>query len=148
MEEDLFKTDDSLLRWPVCQLYRNFTVVILTTFILNPIYRIIAFVPVFALFIIHDYKRMPYKHPYLNIQQLLSSTCLIVIVACNFPPSMTLMTNALSVPLMESVITALQHIELMIYAILPISLLVWKLWNKYEERKNNHEEENFKRAEF
>ena len=134
-EEELFKPDETLLRWPVCQLYRNFLVVILNTFILNPIYRITLYVPIFFLFAYHDLLRLPYKHNYLNFMQCLSSGCLLVITACNFPASMTVMTNALSVPLMKTVVMVLQYVEMATCAAVPLSLVGWKLSEQYAIRK-------------
>ena len=54
MEEILFKMDEETsLRWTTVQLYRNFLVV-LSIFILNPIYRTIFFVPVIVIFIVQS----------------------------------------------------------------------------------------------
>ena len=131
MEEELFNTDESLFRWPVLQLYRNFLIVLLKTFILNPIYRTISFIPVFSAFMLHDCKRMPYKHAYLNHLQWLSSSCLLVVDVCNIPASMSVMTNSMSVLLMEAVVLALQYVEMLMHAIVPSSLVGWKLWEKY-----------------
>ena len=131
MEEELFNTKKAFFRWPVLQLYRNFTVVILNTFILNPIYRTIFFIPVFGVYLFHDSQRKPYKHPYLNVLQCLSSGCLLVITACNIPASMIVMTNAMSVPLMGSVVTALQFVEMVTYAVVPISLVAWMIWERF-----------------
>ena len=130
MEEELFNTKKAFLRWPVLQLYRNFIVVILNTFILNPIYRTIFFIPVFGAFLHHDRDRMPYKHAYLNVLQCLSSGCLLIITACNIPASIVVMTNAMSVPFMGSVVKALQYVEMSTYAIVPLSLVGWKIWEK------------------
>ena len=62
-EETLFKIDPSQNRWPVIQLYRNLLIVILSIFILNPLYRSMAFLVMFLCFVMHDWHRMPYKHP-------------------------------------------------------------------------------------
>ena len=139
MEEEVFSTEGSFIRWPILQLYRNFVVVILNTFILNPVYKIILFIPVFAVFLFHDCKHMPYKHLYLNILQCLSSGCLLIIAVCNIPTSMTLLTNALSVPLMGSVVMAAQYAEMSTYVVVPMSLVVWKVWGKFfsPKRKAN-----------
>ena len=128
MEEELFNSKKALVRWPVLQLYRNFSVVIINSFILNPIYRTVFFVPVFGAFLFHDCKRMPYKHPYLNVLQCLTSGCLLIITACNIPPSMVVMTNATSVPLMKDVVLVLQYVEMLTSAIVPLSFVVWKIW--------------------
>ena len=73
MEETLFKTNGKDVRWPIVQLYRNLLVVLVSTFILNPLYRLLAPIPVFLMFVIHDKERDPYKHPFLNQLQTLFS---------------------------------------------------------------------------
>ena len=131
MEDDLFKPNKTWFPWPTVQLYRNFLVVILSSLILNPIYRSISFIPLFLLFLRHDCARMPYKHPFLNQLQSLSSSCLLVISACNFPASIIIMTNAMAVPFMGHVIWALQYLEIAIYGVVPLSLVAWTLWTKH-----------------
>ena len=131
MEELLFRAEDSLLQWPIVQLYRNYLVVVLNNFILNPIYRTISFILVFLFFLVHEFIRMPYKHHYLNLLQCLSSICLCAIAACNIPASMSVMTNSMSVPQMKFVVLMLQYVEMAIYALVPSSLLVWKVWERY-----------------
>ena len=130
MEEELFNPKKAYLRWPVMQIYRNFIVVILNTFILNPIYRTIFFIPVFCLFLYHDRDRKPYKHPYLNVLQCLSSGCLLLIAESNIPAAIVVITNGMSVPLMGSVVMACRYIEMIMYAIVPMSLLGWKFREK------------------
>ena len=139
MEEDLFKPNK--IHWPTVQLYRNFLVVILNSLILNPIYRSITFIPLFLVFLRHDCTRMPYKHPFLNQLQALSSSCFLVISACNFPASIVIMTNAMSVPFMGIVILALQYLEMTIYAVVPLYLVAWALWTHCDRREMNSKEE-------
>ena len=120
------------------QLYRNFTVVVLNTYILNPIYRTVVFIPVFGLFLYHDRHRKPYKHPYLNALQCLSSGCLLVVAACNIPPSIIVMTNAMSIPLMKNVVMVLQYVEMLTYGVVPVSLIGWEIWERWlSPNKNN-----------
>ena len=126
-EEEVFEVNNGTLRWPVVQLYRNFLVVVLTTFVVNPIYRSIAFVPVFMSFCLHDRSRAPYKHTYLNTLQCLSSSCLLLIVASNLPGAMSVMTKSMSVPHMKSIVMVLQYVEITTYALMPLSLVLWKL---------------------
>ena len=84
---------------------------------------------------LHDRDRMPYKHSYMNLLQCLSSSCLVIISACNIPASMSVMTNSMSVPFMKTVVVALTYTEMVMYAIVPLSLLGWKVWEKYTSFK-------------
>ena len=82
LEDELFKENDRVVRWPIIQLYRNLLIVALNTFILNPIYKTVAVIPVFVAFIVHDCLRKPFKHVYLNNLQILTSVCLLIISVC------------------------------------------------------------------
>ena len=128
MEENLFKEHEKYLRWPVVQLYRNFIVVIMNIFILNPIYRTVCFIPLFLFFLVHDRWRKPYKHPYLNLLQCLSSGCLLVVSVCNIPSSYAVMGESMNIPHMAVVVTVLQYVEMVVYAAVPLSMVSWKLF--------------------
>ena len=134
LEEDLFKEDDHAIRWPVIQLYRNLLVAVLNTFILNTIYRTVVLLLVFGLFIIHDARRMPFKHVYLNYLQVLTSACLLFINACNVVPSMSIFFDVMVISGMGHIIRPLKYLELVLLAIVPLSLPAWKLWEKIKER--------------
>ena len=82
LEDELFKENDRVVRWPIIQLYRNLLIVALNTFILNPIYKTVAVIPVFLAFAVHDCLRKPFKHVYLNNLQILTSVCLLIISVC------------------------------------------------------------------
>ena len=107
-------------------------VVAIRKFILTPIYRSLAFGSVFLMFVAHDWYKMPYKHPYLNILQLLSSTMLLLVTLCNNPSCISYMGNVMSIPHTATVIAALQSTETAMYLMLPCSLLVWMVWERCE----------------
>ena len=66
-EEGLFKEDSDCIGWQIVQLYRTILLTLLTVFIINPVYRQLAFFPVLVLFNIHDRSRQPYKNGTLNM---------------------------------------------------------------------------------
>ena len=140
MEEELFVEDGQGLRWQVVQLYRNLLVAVLHIFVLNPIYRSLTLLPVFLIFTVHDSRRMPYKHIYLNYLQMLSSACLLVINACNVPASYSTVFDLMIVSGMDGVLTALKYIEHVTLAIVPLSLAIWKMWEKYQDVRRSKEE--------
>ena len=133
MEEILFKSEDSFPRWPVVQLYRNLFIVTMSTFILNPVYLVIGFILVFLVFGIHDRQRMPYKNWYLNFLQRLSSGCLLAISACNIIPAFSFIMNLKAIPNMAVVVPALKYLEMALCGMVPLSLLVWKISNRYKQ---------------
>ena len=134
MEEELFKEDHHLLRWPVVQLYRNLVIVVLSTFILYPIYKSVSFFPVFVVLLVHDGYRRPYKHTYLNLLQVISSACLTVVNACNVPASFSVAFDLMIIPGMSFVLGTLKYIELTTMAVVPFSFVGWKIWEKYQNR--------------
>ena len=121
------------------QLYRNLLIVLMNTFILNPLYRVISLIPVFLIFVIHDKHESPYKHPYLNILQVLSSSCLLVLTVCNIPPSMSFATQLDVIPFMNIVVPLLKYTELALYIVMPGSLILWKIkgWWSAKKRMND-----------
>ena len=140
LEEGLFSDDDRAVRWPVIQLYRNLLVVVLNTFILNPVYRSLALLPVFLFFSVHDARRMPFKHLYLNYLQMLTSTCLLIINVVNVLPSFSLMFDVMVISLMGDILRVLKYLELVLLAIVPLSLPAWKLWQKIKVKRAKKQE--------
>ena len=138
-EETLFRIDPSEERWPVIQLYRNLFIVVLSIFILNPFYRSLAFLLMFLCFLLHDWHRMPYKHPYLNIVQATSSGGLLLITACNIPSSISFMGDLTLVPNMMFVLELLETFEMCLYAVLPGSFILWKGWERYSQNRQHAE---------
>ena len=125
MEEELFLVDGNSFRWPVIQLYRNLLVVVVSTFILNPIYRSVVLLPIFLLFSLHDARRMPFQHIFLNYVQMLTSACLLIINACNVIPSFAVMFDVMAMSAMGDILKASRYFELVLLAIVPLSPLVW-----------------------
>ena len=136
-EEMLFCESDgwNAMSWPVVQLYRNLVIVLLNTFVVNPTYRCLSFIIVHLLFVIHDRNSLPYKHPYLNGLQLLSSRCLLVITVCNIPASFATNVNVMNIPRMTEAIAMLKWVELAMYFVVPFSLVVWKAWEFLVNRR-------------
>ena len=86
-----------------------------------------------------DMKRMPYKHSYLNILQALSSACLIVITVCNAPAYYSASFSVMQISHMDIVVKVLQYVEMLMQATVPLSLVVWTLWNKYKSSRSKDE---------
>ena len=57
MEEYLFREDYAYLRWPVVQLYCNQVIVVLGTFILNPLYRSVSYGVIFLAFSMYNLEK-------------------------------------------------------------------------------------------
>ena len=94
---------------------------------MNTIYRSVVLFPVFLLFSLHDARRKPFKHVYLNNLQMLTSACLLVINACNNLASFSITFDLMVVTGMGDILKILKYMELMLLAIVPLSPLVWKL---------------------
>ena len=134
-EELLFReTEGHSFGWTVVQFYRTFGIAALNTFIVNPVYRLMAYTALIMVFIVHDIIRKPYKDEYLNFLQALTSCSLVVIVLCNMIPAMSFLVDVRSVPSIQQVVNALEVVELIIYALVPLSLLMWHL-NIFIDRK-------------
>ena len=140
LEEELFNDDGRGIRWPVIQLYRNLLVAVLNNFVLNPIYRSMAFIPVFLFFALQDRHRMPFKNMFLNYLQIFTSASLLIINTCNTPASISKVFDLMAVSGMTEVIRALKYVEFVTLAMVPMSLIVWKLWQfiltKRQSKKN------------
>ena len=71
---------------------------------------------------------------------MLSSACLLVINACNVPASYSTVFDLMIVSGMDGVLTALKYIEHVTLAIVPLSLAIWKMWEKYQDVRRSKEE--------
>ena len=137
-EEELFKECNSV-PWVVIQLYRNMVVALVNTFILNPVYKSIIMSPLFHLFGIHDARRMPYKHVFLNYLQIFTSSCLLIINACNVLPSLSIVFNLMVVPAISDILRAAKFVEMLTLISVPLTLPLWMIWEKI---KGKREEKN------
>ena len=140
-EERLFRVETKGIRWSSVQLYRNLFIVLLDTFILNAIYKSIIFLLVFGGFYIHDRDQQPFKHPYLNILQRLTSACLFVVTVCSVPSSFSSLGDVMAIPNIEILLLILRYVELLLYIIVPSSLIIWKVWEWRECRLEKYKKE-------
>ena len=115
------------LSWQVIQLYRTLAITILNTFVTNPLYRQLAYMVLLTTFVAHDSERKPYKNQYLNHLQSLSSRCLIIVLVCNVIPAISYLVDIGNVPYIYQVVEVLRVVELFVFAVVPLSLPVWKL---------------------
>ena len=136
IEEELYKYDNKVMRWPVIQLYRNLFVVILDIFILHREYKILGFLALFMIFALHDRCRMPFKHPYLNQLQVMTSVCLFLVATCSVLPAVSSFGDIMAVPQMKTCLTVSKHLEYSLYLLVPLSLPAWKIWMHFENRRN------------
>ena len=133
-EESLFHSDFHFVRWPVFQLYRNLVVVVINIFVLNPFYRCSVYVLVFLVFFTQDVYAMPYKHPFLNRLQMLSSSFLLLFTVSNIPASISFMGDIMAVPDMDNALDGLKYLQILMVGLIPFSLVGWKGWEFYKER--------------
>ena len=134
IEEELFADTKGCLGWQVIQFYRTFAVNLLNIFVINPLYRSLAYFPLLSLFLLHDSRRMPYKHRYLNILQVLSSVCLLFVNACNGLAAVSYMASIKEIPLIDEMITMSSIGEMIIFGVVPASLPVWFMWTQAAKR--------------
>ena len=130
LEEELFATNHNGFRWPVIQLYRMLAIVLVDTIVLNPIFKSQWFFVMFLSFFAHDWYRMPYEHPFLNLLQRLTSACLFLVNVCSNPSAFSSVGNISSVPNMNKWLHVLRYTELFVYCVVLLSLPVWKMWTK------------------
>ena len=131
-EQTLFRNDNNSVRWSSVQLYRNLVVVIVDTFVLSAVYKSLWFAVLFVAFAIHDRYRMPFKHPYLNQLQRLTSISLFLVNVCCIPSSFSSVGNIMAVPGMDTCLTGLGYFEKALYVIVPLSLPAWKIWMRFK----------------
>ena len=136
VEEKLFKEDGHSVPWVVIQLYRNMVV---NTFILNPVYKSIIMFPLFLLFGIHDARRMPYKHVFLNYLQIFTSSCLLIINACNVLPSLSIVFNLMVVPAISGILRSAKFVEMLTLISVPLTLPLWMIWEENESKQRGKE---------
>ena len=135
LEETLFVSDNKGMRWPIVQLYRNLLVVVIDTFVLSPVFKTLWFMAIFMSFLIHDWHRMPFKHPYLNHLQRLTSVSLFLVNLCSNPSSFSSIGNIMSVRNMGSCLTALRYTTIGLYILVPLSFPLWKVWMLYKRKQ-------------
>ena len=135
IEEDMVKPSEGVFCWRVLQLYRNMLIVVIRTFIINPIYRSGTFLLVFILFVVNDALQKPYKSDYQNALQTLTSTCLAVSAFCNAMFSVCSMSNLMDTPHMEVFIKILKSLDVSLYFCVSLSFPLWKIWRKLQNSK-------------
>lgn len=127
--------------WQIIQSYRAFALITLNTFFINPIYRTLVYIPLLSFFLIHDFCRMPYKHQYLDILQILSSLCLIIVVTCNSLAATSYMVPINRLKYIESLVQISSIIEDVSYAVVPLSLPTWMVWTRLKEHFRKQKEQ-------
>ena len=135
MEETLFNSDGNKMRWPIVQLYRNLLVVVIDTFVLSPVFKSMWFSVLFIAFLIHDRYRMPYRNSYLNHLQRFTSVALFLVNLCSIPSSFSSVGDVTALPGMPIALIILGYFEKVLYAMVPLTLPIWKLWVHFENKK-------------
>ncbi|XP_066922383.1 uncharacterized protein [Clytia hemisphaerica] len=82
---ELETKDDRLERtvWEPVLILRRLILIVITTFIRSPIMKLYPTGIILVLFTIHDYVTKPFKDPTLNFVQLISMSCLGILVLFN-----------------------------------------------------------------
>ena len=141
-EEELFDDESKGVRWGVVQLYRMLAIVLINTIVLNPIFKCLWFVGIFAAFFAHDEYRMPFKHPFLNHLQRLTSACLFFVSLCSVPSTFSSVGDITAIPNMDICLTILRYFELFLYVIVALAFPFWKLWEKCTEQLQKRKKNN------
>ena len=135
-ENEMFKPGFKLIDWNTVQFARSLVIVLSKKFLINPIYRLLIFLPIFLLFVIHDNRAMPYKNNYLNVLQILSTTSLLLLTGCNLVNAFSYMEDITGIPGMNNVVTIIGYMEyVLLVALLPAWLITCKLWSLFEKKK-------------
>ena len=122
------------------QFYRTFLISVLTTFIVNPIYRQSAFLPVLVGFVLHDRFRKPYINGYLNTLQLFSSSCLLLVLGCNSLSAPSYMVDVSQIPSVFQVKKIISIVEMVVYASVPLTFPLWKIASLVMKKRAESEE--------
>ena len=138
----MFKSEDKFLNWNVVQLFRSVLIVILKTFVINPIYRLLMFIPAFVIFLLHDVIAMPYKCNSLNLLQILSTVSLLFITTCNLINAIAYMIDISSIRNINVVMDTLGYIETIIsIAFIPAWLIILELLKPSGKKKRKDKQE-------
>ena len=135
----MFKEGFKLINWNTVQFVRSLVIVLLKTFLINPIYRLLMFLPIFVLFLIHDCEIKPYKNIYLNLLQILSTTSLLLLTGCNMINAVSYMVDITGVPGMNTTVTIIGYLEnLLLAALLPAWLITCIVCSSFEKKKRKN----------
>ena len=141
-EEELFNAESKGVRWGVVQFYRILSIVLINTLVLNAIYKCLWFAGIFGAFFAQDAYRMPFKHPFLNQLQRLTSACLFLVTLCSVPSTFSSVGDITAVPNMDICLDCLRYFELFLYMIVLLAFPAWKIWEKYIERVQGRKKNN------
>ena len=124
----MYKAEYKFICWNTVRLLRMLVIVMLETFFINPIHRLLIVSPIFVIFLIHDINARPFKSIRLNLLQILSSACLLLIVLCNVVFAFSYMSDITGIPDMNITVNILMYIEyLLLVILLPIWFVIWKV---------------------
>ena len=140
LEEELFSEDGGAVPWSSIQLYRNLLVVMLSTFIVNNMYRSVFLFPVFMISGLHDILRKPFEHHHHNYLQMLTSGCLLVVTSCNVIPSISIIFDVKSMSSMGRITKVVGCLEVLVLVVVLLFLPVWTLWKNMKENREKKQE--------
>ena len=141
-ENEMFKPGFKLIDWNTVQFVRSLIIVLFKTFLINPIYRLLVFSPIFLLFVIHDNRAMPYKHNYLNVLQILSTMSLLLLTGCNLVNAFSYMEDITGIPGMNNVVAIIGYTEnVLLVVLLPAWLITCKLCTLLEKKKRKYKQD-------
>ena len=102
---------EKVMTWQVVQSYRSVVIATIRTFLISPIIRNLVYLPALTLFLVYDRTSKPFKHPYMNVLQTLSTLFLLLIAVCNIVASFSLMTDVTPIPNIQTLLKTLKYIE-------------------------------------
>ena len=95
------------------------------------------------MFIVHDASRKPYKDNYLNFLQSFSSRLLLLVLICNGISSVSFVLDVTKVHFVFDAVEILSVMELILYALVPMSLPLWKVWIIISKKRNTNNKKDF-----
>ena len=141
-EQDVFEIDNNstkVVTWQVIQFYRSFVMALIRTCIIDPIIRTLIYLPSLVVFLVYDRTLKPFRNPFMNILQTLSTVFLLFLVVCNTVASFSLMVDLTAIRNVKTLLRTLKYIEFSLYLVLPLSLPLWKLSMKlFPQKKKQH----------
>ena len=125
--DSMFRLNDSFINWDVVLLLRSLVITTMTTFVINPLYRLLLLLVVFFICLIHD-RNMPFKNVHLNRLLTMTSLCLSLLVTCNILPAYSYVSDISGIPGIGVIMTILSYLEdVFVFMLHPVWLFTWFL---------------------
>lgn len=134
-EHEGLKSNYKLISWHGVHFLRCLVIVVLKTFLINPILRSLIFLAMFLLFLLHDIVTMPFKKDSLNLLQILMTSSFFLLSGFNFFNAFSYMGDVTNIPYFVITIEILGYLEIMLLlGLVPLWLVTWKIWIWLEQK--------------